>query len=78
MNAKLYQDGIDVSYTIPEEAGNVLGRLIVDVLYGFYMHFDHDLLFKALETDEDLYLYNEEKIKKEMEEIKNRHNKQVD
>lgn len=75
LNAKLYQNGIDVSYTIPEEAGDVLGRLIVDVLYGFFMHFDHDLLSKALETDEDLYLYNEEKIKKEMEEIRNRHKK---
>ncbi len=78
LKAILYPDGIDISYIIPDGAGDALGRLIINVLYDFFMYFDHTLLSKALETDENLYIYEEEKIKKEMEESKNRHKKQVD
>ena len=73
LKAILYPDGIDISYIIPDGAGDALGRLIFNVLYDFFRYFDHDLLSKALETDEDLYLYEEEKIKKDMEESNNRY-----
>ncbi len=78
LKAILYPDGIDISYIIPDGAGDALGRLIINVLYDFFMYFDHDLLSKALETDEDLYLYEEEKIKKDMEESKNRYKRHIE
>jgi len=72
LKARLFEDGIDIIYEIPERASESVANIVSEVLYSFEMHIDQNLLDLALTTDEDLYHYYEERERKFHEEIKKR------
>lgn len=65
-NAKLYDEGINISYSIPDGADDRLERLLTNVLYNYLRRIDHKMLQLALTTEEDLVSYSEEKMKREV------------
>lgn len=70
LKARLFSDGIDIIYEIPERAGESAANIVSDVLCSFEMYIDQKLFDLALTTDEDLYHYYEKRERKLHEEIK--------
>ena len=55
LKTRLFHDGVDILYEIPESAWDIAEKVVLDVLYFFYTRIDPELFRKAIETDEDLY-----------------------
>lgn len=70
LKARLFPDGIDIIYEIPEGAGVSVAEIVIDVLYSFEKSIDQKLFDLAISTDEDLYNYYEIRESKVHEDIK--------
>lgn len=55
LKARLFHDGVDIMYEIPESAWDIAEQVVLDVMYFFYTRINAELFRKAIESDEDLY-----------------------
>lgn len=55
LKARLFHDGVDITYAIPESAWDIAEQVVLDVMYFFYTKINAEIFRKAIESDEDLY-----------------------